>query len=150
MSPDALRRTALAEARALIARLKEEGRHHVAATVLTAKGSYTAANLECMLPRGAICAEAVAIGMASVAEPRAPILFSVAVNRRGEVIPPCGFCRELLMDYGPRAMVCVAEEADGSLRLRSLGALLPDAYKAHLRPGPNGAAPSDPAEPGAG
>jgi cytidine deaminase len=136
MSAEALRRAALADARALIARLKEEGRHHVAATVLTANGAYTAANLECMLPRGAICAEAVAIGMAAVAEPRAPILFSVAVNRRGEVIPPCGFCRELLMDYGPRAMVCVAEEPDGGLRLRSLAALLPDAYKAHLRPGP--------------
>jgi cytidine deaminase len=135
MRTDAARRAALAEARALIARLKEEGRHHVASTVLTAQASYTAVNLECMLPRGSICAEAVAIGMAAAAEPRAPVIFSVAVNRRGEVIPPCGFCRELLMDYGPHALVCIGEEADGALRLRGLTALLPDAYKAHLRPG---------------
>lgn len=124
---------ALAAARAMIARLKEEGRHHVAATVLTDAAAYTAPNLECMLPRGAICAEAVAIGMAQAAEPRAPIRFSVAVNRRGEVIPPCGFCRELLLDYGLEALIAVAE-ADGALVLRTLQALLPDAYKAHLRP----------------
>ncbi|MFN3615012.1 MAG: hypothetical protein ACK4WC_10685, partial [Rubrimonas sp.] len=55
---------ALAAARALIDRLKAEGRHHVAATVLTARGAYTAASLECVLPRGSVCAEAVAIGMA--------------------------------------------------------------------------------------
>ncbi len=125
---------ALADARALIARLKREGRHHVASTVLTAGGAYTAANLECMLPRGSICAEAVAIGMAAVAEPFAPIVFSVAVNRRGEVIPPCGFCRELLMDYGPDAAIAVGEDG-AALRLRPLSALLPDAYKAHLRNG---------------
>jgi len=145
---DAARRlAALAAARALIASLREEGRHHVAATVLTARGAYTAANLECMLPRGAICAEAVAIGMAAVAEPRASVLFSVAVNRRGEVIPPCGFCRELLLDFGPDALICTAEAADGTLRLRGLRALLPDAYKAHLRPA-RPAADGGPADPG--
>lgn len=125
---------ALAAARALIGKLRREGRHHVAATVLTGGGAYTAANLECMLPRGSICAEAAAIGMAAVAEPFAPVVFSVAVNRRGEVIPPCGFCRELLMDYGPDAVIAVGEDGP-ALRLRPLSALLPDAYKAHLRNG---------------
>jgi len=125
---------ALADARALIARLRREGRHHVAATVLTGDAAFTAANLECVLPRGSICAEAVAIGMAAVAAPFAPIVFSVAVNRRGEVIPPCGFCRELLMDYGPDAVIAVGEDG-ATLRLRPLSALLPDAYKAHLRTG---------------
>jgi cytidine deaminase len=124
---------ALAAARAAIARLKAEGRHHVAATVLTARAAYTAVSLECMLPRGSICAEAVALGMASVAEPGAAAVFSVAVNRRGEVIPPCGFCRELLVDYGPEALIAVGE-SEGTLRLRPLSDLLPDAYKAHLRP----------------
>jgi cytidine deaminase len=123
---------ALADARALIGRLKAEGRHHVAATLLTAAGAYTAVNLECVLPRGSICAEAVAIGMAAAAEPFAPILFAVAVNRRGEVIPPCGFCRELLIDYGPEARIAVGE-ADGALSVAPLRALLPHAYKAHLR-----------------
>lgn len=123
---------ALAAARALIAALKQEGRHHVACSVLTAGARYTACNLQSTLPSASVCAEAVAVGMASVAEPGAPILFSVAVNRRGEVIPPCGFCRELLTDYGPDAAVCVGEEG-GEMRLASVRALLPDAYKGHLR-----------------
>ena len=124
---------ALADARALVARLGHEGRHHVAATVLTAKGTYTGINLECTLPCGSICAEAVAIGAASAAEPGAPVLFAVAVNRRGEVIPPCGACRELLADFGPASAIAVAEDRDGVLRLASLRALLPETYKAHLR-----------------
>lgn len=123
---------ALAAARALIARLRREGRHHVACTVLTERAAYTACNLETVLPRASICAEAVAVGMAAVAEPLAPILLSVAVNRRGEVLPPCGPCRELLLDYGSGAMVVVAE-ADGAPVLRPIRALMPDPYKAHLR-----------------
>jgi cytidine deaminase len=123
---------ALTAARALIAKLAREGRHHVAATVLTEGAAYTAANLECTLPRGSICAEAIAVGMAAMAEPGAAIVFSVAVNRRGEVIPPCGYCRELLMDFGTTSRVAVAE-TDGEMRTRSLGELLPDAYKGHLR-----------------
>ena len=123
---------AVAEARAMVARLGREGRHHVASTVLTARGSYTGINLECTLPQGSVCAEPVAIGAAMTAEPGAAILFSVAVNRRGEVIPPCGCCRELLADFGPDAEIAVGE-ADGGFRIEPLRALLPNAYKAHLR-----------------
>ena len=123
---------ALAEARALIGRLQAEGRHHVAATLLTEHGSYSAVSLECLLPRGSICAEPGALAKAAEAEPGEPVQFAVAVNRRGEVIPPCAFCRELLIDYGPEAVVAVGEEA-GELRLRPLADLLPDAYKAHVR-----------------
>ncbi len=123
---------ALAAARALISRLQREGRHHVACTVLTDRAAYSGCNLETVLPSATICGEAVAVGMAAVAEPFARILFSVAVNRRGEVLPPCGFCRELLLDYGPDALVAVGE-ADGALVVRPMRELMPDAYKAHLR-----------------
>jgi cytidine deaminase len=132
MRAHARRIDALAAARALIGRLAAEGRHHVASTLLTESGAYTAVNLECLLPRGSICAEPVALGMAAVAEPGAAITFSVAVNRRGEVIPPCAFCRELLMDYGAQALIATGER-DGQLTLKPLQDLLPDAYKAHLR-----------------
>ena len=119
---------ALLEARALVSRLASEGRHHVAAAVLTEGGLYTGINLECTLPRACVCAEAVAIGAACAAEPGARILHSVAVNRRGEIIPPCGPCRELLADFGPDADVAVAEGETAALR-----DLLPRAYKGHLR-----------------
>ena len=125
---DMRRARAIAEARSLVRRLRQEGRHHVAAAVLTERGLHTGINLESRLPRACICAEAVAIGAACAAEPGAHILYSVAVNRRGEVIPPCGGCRELLADFGPDAEIAVAE--DEAVPLRDL---LPRAYKASLR-----------------
>jgi cytidine deaminase len=126
---------AVAAARALIAERAEEGRHHVAAAVLTETGArHLALNLESALGRAAICAEAVAIGMARTAEPGARIAFAAAVNRRGEVIPPCGLCRELLLDYGPCARVAVP--GGGDWVAMPFEALLPNAYKGALRAGP--------------
>lgn len=120
-------------ARALIARHASEGRHHVACAVLTETGLYLGLNLECTLPRAGSCAEPSAIAQARIAEPDGRIVFSVAVNRRGVVIPPCGVCRELLMDYGPDAEIAVEQTPDGVLRRRPLRDLMPDAYKGHLR-----------------
>ena len=115
---------ALAAARALIAGRVEEGRHHVAAVAATAERLHLGLNLECTLPRATICAEPGAIAAARVAEPGAPIEVVVAVNRRGEVIPPCGVCRELLVDYAPGCLVIVPGERAVPLR-----ALLPEAWK---------------------
>lgn len=130
-------RAAVAAARVLIAARRAEGRHHVAATVVAADGTaHTALNLECTLGRAAICAEAVAIGMARLAGP-VEIAFSVAVNRRGEVLPPCGSCRELLLDYGPEARIAVP--ASGDWAVRQLAALLPVPYKEGRRGPPEGA-----------
>ena len=124
---------AVAAARELIRARAKEGRHHVAATVLTRSGrSYTAVNIDSVLGRAAVCAEAVAIGMASTAEPEAEIAFVAAVNRRLVVIAPCGLCRELLLDYGPEALVAVP--TDGmEWTARPLAELMPDAYKAGRR-----------------
>ncbi|HUF87480.1 MAG TPA: hypothetical protein VMM59_08865 [Thermohalobaculum sp.] len=124
-------------ARRLIGLRGCEDRHHVAAAVLTRGGArYCALNLESVLGRAAICAEAVAVGMALAAEDGAEIAFSVAVNRRGEVIPPCGPCRELLADYGPAARVAVPGGSD--YQVVTLPTLLPHAYKAALRGRPGG------------
>jgi cytidine deaminase len=124
---------AVAAARALISERAKEGRHHVAATVLTRSGqSYTAVNIDSVLGRAAVCAEAVAIGMATTAEPDAEIVFVCAVNRRLVVIAPCGLCRELLLDYGPDAHVAVPSEGM-EFTTRPLSDLMPDAYKAGRR-----------------
>ncbi|MEM1343241.1 MAG: cytidine deaminase [Pseudomonadota bacterium] len=128
-------REAVAAARALIGARKAEGRHHVASAVLTASGArHLALNLEALLGRASICAEAVAIGMAAEAERDTRIVFSVAVNRRGEVIAPCGGCRELLADWGPKARIAVPTGGDpNAWEILPLADLLPRAYKAHLR-----------------
>jgi cytidine deaminase len=124
---------AIAAARDLVADRAKEGRHHVAATVLTrAGGSYTAINIDSVLGRAAVCAEAVAIGMAATAEPDAEITFVCAVNRRQVVIAPCGLCRELLLDYGPDAVVAVPTEGT-EWTTRTLSELVPDPYKAGRR-----------------
>ena len=124
---------AVAAARLLIAERAKEGRHHVAATVLTRAGaSYTAVNIDSVLGRAAVCAEAVAIGMAATAEAGAEIAFVAAVNRRQVVIAPCGLCRELLLDYGPEALVAVPTQGM-EWTVRPLPELMPDPYKAGLR-----------------
>lgn len=124
---------AIAAARDMIAERAKEGRHHVAATVLTRAGnSYTAVNIDSVLGRAAVCAEAVAIGMAATAEPEAEIAFACAVNRRQVVIAPCGLCRELLLDYGPEAIVAVPTEGH-EWTTRTLAELVPDPYKAGRR-----------------
>jgi cytidine deaminase len=123
---------AVAAARALIAARAVEGRHHIASTVVTRSGvAHTALHLESVLGRAAICAEAVAIGMATTGEADAEIVFSVAVNRRGEVIPPCGLCRELLLDYGPTARVAIP--GAGDYVVAPLADLMPSAYKSGRR-----------------
>ena len=123
---------AIEAARRLIASRGKEGRHHVAATVLTDSGAaYTANHLESVIGRASICAEAVAVGMAAAAEGGAEIVFSVAVNQRGEVIPPCGLCRELLLDFGPGSSIAAPSE-DG-VDILSLAELVPRPCKSKER-----------------
>ena len=123
---------AIEAARRLIASRGKEGRHHVAATVITASGAaYTAVHLESALGRAAICAEAVAIGMAAAAEDDTEIIFSAAVNQRGEVIPPCGLCRELLLDFGPGSSIAVP--AENGIEILTLAELVPRPCKSKER-----------------
>ncbi|MEM7632488.1 MAG: hypothetical protein AAF227_10815 [Pseudomonadota bacterium] len=68
---------------------------------------YVGMNLDSTLPRASVCAEPVALGMAVAADPDDRVVFCAAVNRRGEVIPPCGPCRELMLDYAADAQVAV-------------------------------------------
>ena len=94
-------------ARDLIAERQEEGRHHIAAAVRTATGrTFAAVHLEATVGRVAVCAEAVALGMAAAAGDT-ELLLVVAVDRKGEVVSPCGMCRELISDYAPNARLVV-------------------------------------------
>jgi cytidine deaminase len=94
-------------AKDLIAERQAEGRHHIGAAVRTASGrTFAAVNLEATMGRVAVCAEAVALGMAAAAgDPE--LLLVVAVDRKGEVVSPCGMCRELISDYAPSVRLIV-------------------------------------------
>ena len=97
-------------ARKIIGRCFKENYHHVGAALRTKKGKeYSAVHLEANVGRVAVCAEAIAIGMAA-ADRDTDIDTIVAVNRSGKVVSPCGMCRELISDYAPDAKVIVPSE----------------------------------------
>lgn len=84
-----------------------EGRHHVGAAIRTKAGRiFAAVHLEATVGRIAVCAEACALGMAA-AEGDTAIDCVVAVNRHGNIVSPCGMCRELISDYAPAARVII-------------------------------------------
>lgn len=132
MRPDAQQAAAVAAARAFIATRQRGDWHSVASVVLTAQGKqYIGLNLDSTLPRASVCAEPVALGMALAEDPDAEIVFCAAVNRRGQIIPPCGSCRELMMDYARQAFVAIPQAEDFvAVPMRSL---MPTAYKADRR-----------------
>jgi len=95
----------------------------------------TGVNLDAYVGRGAVCAEAVAIGTALTADGDRGIETIVAVRhpKPGEpgeiaVVSPCGACRELIHDYDARARVIVPDGANGPI-VTSIGELLPNKYR---------------------
>ncbi|MBD2533987.1 cytidine deaminase [Nostoc flagelliforme FACHB-838] len=100
--------------------------HEIGAAILTRSGQvFSAVHIEATVGRIAVCAEAIAIGMAATAGDT-EIEMIVAVNRDGQVVSPCGMCRELIADYAPDAKVIVPGEA-GSM-LITINDLLPNKY----------------------
>jgi cytidine deaminase len=127
-------RALLDRAEALVARCYAENRHQIAAALLTGDGQvFTGLHVEAMVGRASVCAEAVALGKAR--EAGATDLRVVLALRhpkpaetgRGvRLVPPCGLCRELLLDYGPRLRAVVA--LGGEPGLVPLAELLPHKY----------------------
>lgn len=118
----------LACAREAIARNydAEQFNHTVGAAVRCADGQiFAGVNLYSL--HGA-CAEQVALGAAITAGQRE---FACIVAVRGaqgeEVVPPCGNCRQILLDYAPKCAV-ILEDADGMFKLYA-EELLPFAYR---------------------
>ncbi len=105
----------------------KENVHHIGAALRTRAGKiYSAVHLEAHVGRIAVCAEAIALGMAA-AEGDTDIDTIVAVNQKGDVVSPCGMCRELISDYSPDAHVII-RGAEGA-EVVSVSLLLPYKYK---------------------
>jgi cytidine deaminase len=95
----------------------------------------TGVNLDAYVGRGAVCAEAIAIGTALTAKGDNGIDTIVAVRhpKPGEpgdiaVVSPCGACRELIHDYDPKARVIVPNGTQGP-EVVTIGELLPNKYR---------------------
>ena len=100
--------------------------HEIGAALRTKSGQvFSAVHLEATVGRIAVCAEAVAIGIAATTGDT-EIEMIVAVNRVGQVVSPCGMCRELIGDYAPDAEVIVP--GDTGPRLVAISDLLPNKY----------------------
>ena len=117
---------ALVQAATAVAKLRCRSENHtVAAAARTADGRiFTGVNAYHFT--GGPCAELVTIGVAAT-QGAGTLETIVAVGDRGRgVIPPCGRCRQVLLDYFPsiRVIVGTADE----LRAVGVRELLPDTY----------------------
>jgi len=120
-------RALIEAARAIIRQRYKPDWHRVGAALRTRSGKvYTAVHLEAYVGRIAVCAEAVAIGMAVSAGER-DIERIVAVRHTGNVVSPCGMCRELISDYAPHALVIVpTDHGEAAVPIETL---LPNKYR---------------------
>jgi len=115
------------EAREIIRKRYRPDRHHVGAALRTKAGrTFASVHVEANCGGLAICAEAVAIGMAAAAGDT-DIDTIVAVRHEGQVVAPCGACRELISDYAPDARVIVPGE--NSEQVVPVAELLPNKYR---------------------
>jgi cytidine deaminase len=111
-------------ARSIIAKRFKENYHQIGAALRTKSGKvFCAVHLEAYVGRVAVCAEAIAIGMAAAAGDT-ELEAIVAVDRQGRIVPPCGMCRELISDYAPDCQVITTDTQS-----ITIGELLPRKYQ---------------------
>ena len=121
-------------ARAAIAKLYKENRHHIGSALRTKAGRvYTAVHLDTYVGRASVCAEAVALGRALAdGESEIDAIVSVRHPRPAEsdrtirIVSPCGICREMLVDFAQGSRVIVPSE-NGPVAV-DVGELLPRKY----------------------
>jgi cytidine deaminase len=108
--------------------------HAVAAALRSASGrTYTGLHLGAGVARAAICAEAVALGMAVMADDL-DLINAVAVHYHPEppgwkIVSPCGVCRELLCFHVPRIVILLPPtRVSPILRRVPIEDLLPDKF----------------------
>jgi len=113
-------------ARAMLRKRAKPAIHFIGAALRTRSGHiYCGVNLGTIVGRASVCAEAVALGMAAAAGDT-DVDCIVAVNEAGDVVSPCGICREMLSDYAPDARVIVP--AEPAPRVVPLAELLPNKF----------------------
>jgi cytidine deaminase len=74
-----------------------------------------------------LCAERAAIGAAVSAGIRELVAVAIA-SEAGSPTPPCGMCRQALVEFAPTSLVIISETRGGSRARWTLGALLPEAF----------------------
>ncbi len=125
----------IAAANEVLARHYKPFWHTVAAAIRGLDGRiWTGLHIGATVGRLSVCAEAIAFGRALL-EGDGSIETAVAVrhpkpdeaDRELAVVPPCGACREMILDHWPDALVIVKEA--GVLLRRPVRVLLPVPYR---------------------
>ncbi|MEV5510846.1 cytidine deaminase family protein [Streptomyces orinoci] len=116
----------LVQAAAHIARTRCRGDNHTMAAAARARDGRIVTAVNAYHFTGGPCAELVLIG-AAAAQGVYELRTIVAVgDRERGVVPPCGRCRQVLLDYFPALKVIVG--AAGHLRTVPITDLLPETY----------------------
>lgn len=118
-------------AKEIITKIPYSEDYSVSSTALSADGQiFTGINVFHFT--GGPCAELVTLGVAATAGP--PVLTRiVAVANDGQILSPCGRCRQVLYDLHPGIRAIVVKE-DGEMEAMPIQELLPYAYiPPHLR-----------------
>ncbi|PYC77410.1 cytidine deaminase [Streptomyces tateyamensis] len=116
----------LVQAAAEVARTRCRGDNHTMAAAARASDGRIVTGVNAYHFTGGPCAELVVIG-AAAAQGVYELATMVAVgDRERGVVPPCGRCRQALLDYFPGLTVIVG--AGGRLRQVPIAELLPETY----------------------
>jgi cytidine deaminase len=116
----------LIQAAAQVARTCCRGDNHTMAAAARAQDGRIVTAVNAYHFTGGPCAELVVIG-AAAAQGASELDTIVAVGDRDRgVVPPCGRCRQVLVDYFPALKVIVG--AGDRLRTVSITDLLPESY----------------------
>jgi cytidine deaminase len=99
---------------------------NVGAAVLAEGEVFAGANIENASYPVSVCAERHAVAAAVNAGKRSIDAVAV-VSRADEPTPPCGACRQVLNEFGPRMLVTV-ESASGTRETWTLPEILPHAF----------------------
>lgn len=115
-------------AAALADSLGTDPNHTVAAAAMDTNGRiHTGVNVYHFT--GGPCAELVAIGTAAAAG-AGPLVTIAAVGDHGRgVLPPCGRCRQVILDLHPDALITVPGTAGSASDISPVSALLPHSYR---------------------
>jgi cytidine deaminase len=106
----------------------------VGAAIRTAAGGlYVGCNVENASYGATICAERVAIGAAVSAEAKPQIVAVMVVTDAEVPWPPCGMCRQVIVEFGSNCMIYCAN-LQGEIKSTPFAELYPQAFAPeHLR-----------------
>lgn len=100
----------------------------VGAALLTESGRvYTGCNIENVSYGATNCAERTAVFKA-VSEGEREFKAIVITGDNGDYLPPCGICRQVLLEFGKESMEVILANSIEDYKVTTLGELLPGAF----------------------